>query len=103
MRFMLEGKFPHDHGNAVLKDPQFGDKLHALLKEMGAEQVYFCPVGGKRGFYIVLSFDDPSLIPVKIEPLFFWLQAEVTLTPVFDLADMEKAGPSIGAAMMRWG
>ena len=102
MRFLITAKFPNDHGNKVTADPQFGEKIQRLIADMKPEAVYFGPVEGKRAFRIFVNFDDPSLIPAYAEPLFRWLHADVEISPVFNLEDMKKAGPSILDSVKKW-
>ena len=103
MRYIIKFSFPNDVGNAAVKDPQFGHKVQEYLTEIKAEAAYFCPVDGQRGGYFVVSFDDASKIAGTLEPLFMWLQADVELIPVMTMEDLQKAGPSIGAAINKWG
>jgi hypothetical protein len=103
MRFMLEIRIPSDRGNELLRDPQFGQKMQQVLVEIKAEAAYFGTVGGQRGGWIILNMDDASEMPVKAEPLFLWLHADVTAKPVMKPEDLQKAGPAIGGIVQRWG
>jgi hypothetical protein len=103
MKFLLKIDIPTDAGNAAIKDPKFGAKMETLLKDIKAEAAYFTTVNGHRGGYIVLNPDDASQIPAVAEPFFFWLKATVEFTPVMLPQDLTKAGPSIGAAIQKWG
>lgn len=42
-------------------------------------------------------------MPAKAEPFFLWFNATVEFFPVMLPEDLEKAGPSIGAAVKVWG
>jgi hypothetical protein len=103
MRFILEARIPIERGNAALRDPQFGQKMSDLLKEIGAEAAYFSTMDGQRGGYIVVNLNDASDLPKVAEPLFLWLGADITAKPVMGLEDLAKAGPAIGAAVKKWG
>jgi hypothetical protein len=51
----------------------------------------------------VVNMDDASQMPALSEPFFYWLKAEIDFIPVMTLEDLAKAGPSIGAAVKKWG
>lgn len=102
MKYLVKFSFASEAGNAALKDPQFGSKMKQFLSDVKAEAAYFTAVNGQRGGYIVLSFDDASQIPAIAEPLFFWLRADLEFIPVMQPQDLEKAGPSIAAAVKKW-
>jgi hypothetical protein len=90
-------------GDKAIRDPKFGEKMQALLKEMKAEAAYFTTVNGHRGGYIVVNMDDASQMPAIAEPLFLWLKANVEAFPVMLPQDLAKGGPAIGAAVQKWG
>jgi hypothetical protein len=103
MRYLLKFKFPTEHGNTLLRDPKFGQKMQQLLSDMKAETAYFCPVDSLRGGYIVVNIEDASQIAGLAEPLFLWLKADVEFIPVMLAEDLGRAGPSIAAAMQKLG
>lgn len=103
MRYLIRFHIPVESGNAVLRDPKFGDKMRDLLSELHAETAYFTAVEGQRGGYIVLNFDDASKIPAVAEPLFLWLNADLEFIPVMLPDDLGKAAPDIAAAIKKWG
>ncbi len=37
MRFLVRVRMTNEGGNAALRDPDFGARLQAILKEIGAE------------------------------------------------------------------
>jgi hypothetical protein len=102
MRYILKFRMPIDAGNVALKDPQFGTKMKQMLSDLKAEAAYFTVIDGQRGGYIVLDINDASLIPAVVEPLFFWLKADVEFIPVMLPQDLEKAGPAIKASVKKW-
>ena len=77
--------------------------MQQMLKEMNAEAAYFTTVDGQRGGYVVVNIDDVSQIPAITEPWFLWWKADVEWIPVMVPEDLAKAGPSIGAAVQKWG
>jgi hypothetical protein len=102
MRFLIKLVIPTEAGNAAIKDPKFGQKMQAVLKEIGAEAAYFTSMHGQRGGYIFVNMKDASEIPAIAEPFFLWLNARVEFVPVMTPEDLGNAGPSIGAAVKKW-
>ena len=103
MRFLIRFHFPTEHGNDLLRDPKFGEKMGGMLADLKAEAAYFTTVAGHRGGYIVVNIPDASKIPAMAEPLFFWLKADLEFIPVMLAEDLGKAGNDIAAAMKKWG
>jgi len=103
MRFLITFSFPTETGNIKLADPEFGAKFSTLLKEIGAEAVYLCPVDGKRGGYVIVSFNDSSMIASIAEKFWNWLNAEVKFTPVMIPEDLAKAMSEIKSTISKFG
>ena len=103
MKYIMKVRFPIDKGNAAISDAQFGHKMNDLLAEIKAEAAYFTTICSQRGAYIVLNINDASEIPGISEPFFLWLNADLEFYPVMRPEDLGKAGPSIGAAVQKWG
>lgn len=94
---------PNEFGNKSLSDPQFGKKMQDILAEVKAEAVYFTTIDGCRGGYVIVNMENASQMPAISEPFFNWLKAEIDFIPVMTLEDLGKAGPSIAAAVKKWG
>ena len=103
MKYIMKMRMSIDKGNEAIKDPQFGHKMNELLAEIKAEAAYFTTICGQRGAYIIVNLNDASEIPAIAEPFFLWFNAEVDFHPVMRPEDLAKAGPSIGAAVQKWG
>jgi hypothetical protein len=103
MRYMIKMEMQTEAGDMAIRDPKFGEKMQALLKELKAEAAYFTTVNGHRGGYIVVNMDDASQMVSVAEPLFLWFKANVEFIPVMLPQDLAKAGPAIGAAVQKWG
>ena len=103
MRYLVKFSFPVDVGNAQVDDPEFGNKMQEMLKDVQAEAAYFTAVEGQRGGYIVTNLEGAHEIPKVAEPLFQWLKADIEFIPVMLPEDLAKAGPDIGAAAKKWG
>lgn len=52
---------------------------------------------------MIVNINDASQIAALSEPFYYWLKAEVDFIPVMTLEDLGKAGPSIEAAIKKWG
>ena len=74
-----------------------------LISEVKAEAAYFSTINGQRGGYFIVNMTDASQLPAIAEPFFLWMNADIEAWPVMELADLQKAGPSIGAAVQKWG
>src|SRR5260370_36125425 len=103
MRYLVKIHFSNEAGNEALRDPEFGAKMKDLLADIKAEAAYFTAVNGQRGGYIVVNFDDASMIPAIAEPFFFWFKADIEFIPVMVPEDLAKAAPAIEAAVQKWG
>ena len=103
MRYIMKIRIPMERGNEALRDPQFGQKMTDLLAEIKAEAAYFTTINGQRGAYVIVNMNDASEIPAIAEPFFLWLNADIDWFPVMKPEDLAKAGPSIGAAVQKWG
>ena len=102
MRFLVKVKVPTESGNQMIDDPAFGQKMDAILKDVGAEAAYFTTIDGQRGGYIVVNMKDASEMPAIAEPFFLWQNATVEFLPVMTAEDLAKAGPIIAAANEKW-
>jgi hypothetical protein len=103
MKYIMKIRMSIDKGNEAIKDPQFGHKMNGLLAEIKAEAAYFTTICGQRGAYIIVNLNDASEIPSITEPFFLWLNAEIDFLPVMRPEDLAKAGPSLVAAVQKWG
>jgi hypothetical protein len=103
MRYLMKVDMPNDAGNANIRDPKFGEKMQALLRELKAEAAYFTTVNCHRGGYIVINMEDASQIAAMAEPIFLWFKGSVEFIPVMLPQDLAKAGPAIGEAVQKWG
>ena len=103
MRFILKLMIPTVAGDRALSDHHFGEKMQDVLKEIKAEAAYFTSVDGHRGGYIIVNMDEASQIPSIAEPFFLWFNATVEFLPCMLPEDLAKAGPSIAAAVKKWG
>ena len=103
MRYLVKFSFPTESGNAKVADSAFGAKFQEFFKEIKAEAAYLCPVCGKRGGYVVVSFDDASKLGSIVEKFWHWLSADVEVIPVMLPEDLAKIMPEIKADREKWG
>ena len=103
MRMLLKASIPVEAGNANVKSGSLGSKIESILAEQKPEAAYFTLDNGMRTGFIFLDIQDASQIPAILEPWFLAFNANIELTPVMNGEDLGKAGPSIGAAVEKYG
>lgn len=89
MRTMLRVSFPVEKGNQAIKDGSLPKTVEAFMTRYKPEAAYFFPEGGKRSALFVFDLADPSHIPAVAEHFFFALNAEVRMTPVMNVQDLQ--------------
>ena len=104
MRFVLEITIPTETGNATIRDGTLPTTIQSIMEELKPEAAYFAAVGdGFRGGFFVINIDDASQIPAIAEPFFLAFNATVKFYPVMTVDDLMTAGPTIGAAVQKYG
>jgi hypothetical protein len=81
---------PTEHGNKLLQDPDFAKKLEGMLNQIKPEAVYFTPVEGDRGIYMIINLASADMIARTFEPVWQTLNCKLDLTPVMELSDLKK-------------
>jgi hypothetical protein len=81
---------PTEYGNKLLQDPNFQKKLEGLLNQIKPEAVYFTPVEGDRGIYMVVNLASADMMAAIGEPLWMTLNCKLDVTPVMELSDLQK-------------
>src|SRR6185436_8372391 len=89
MRMLLKVTIPVEAGNRAIKDGTLKSTIETMLARLKPEAAYFFAENGKRNGFIFFDMKDPSDIPSIAEPFFLALDAEITFTPVMDVADMQ--------------
>jgi hypothetical protein len=89
VRVLLKVELPVEAGNAAIDDGSLPRTIEAFMKEHNPEAAYFFPENGKRTSLFVLDMESPAKIPVVAEPLFHNLNANITLTPVMKIEDLQ--------------
>ena len=90
MRTMMRVHMSTQPANEAIKNGALPKTIETLVSELQPEACYFFPDGGRRSALFVFDMADPSQIPVIAEPLFAHLGAEIELTPVMNLDDLQK-------------
>ena len=51
---------------------------------------------------MIIDMDEQTQLPSAVEPWFLSMGADITMVPVMNGEDFEKAGPSIGATLDKY-
>lgn len=103
MRMLLRVSIPVESGNAAAKAGTLGSTIEQILAELKPEAAYFmADDSGNRSGSIVFDLKDTSQIPAIAEPWFLAFNAKISLRPVMNPQDLEKAGPSIAKAAKKY-
>src|SRR5580692_11377619 len=103
MKFLLTASMSGEAGNNLAKQGKLGSSIQAVLEAIKPEAVYFGAKDGMRTMYAIVEMQDASQIPSIAEPLFLTMNAKIDLIPVMTPAGLAKAGPSIEAAVKKFG
>jgi len=96
MRMMIDVTIPVEAGNVAIKDGRLSKTFMAVVDQLRPESSYFYPAHGKRHALFVVDLKESSQIPGIAERLFEELNAEVRITPVMNLEDLQKGLGQIG-------
>ena len=102
MRMLLKASIPTEAGNAGIRDGSMMAKMGSILEDAKPEAVYFFIENGKRTCLMIFDMNEQSQLPAVVEPWFLSMGADITLVPVMDGEDFEKAGPSVGATVEKY-
>ena len=104
MRMLLRVSIPVEAGNAAAKAGTLGSTVEQILADLKPEAAYFfADDSGQRAGSIVFDMKDTSQIPAVAEPWFLAFNAKISLRPIMNPQDLDKAGPSIGKAAKQYG
>ena len=101
MRFLVKVSIPVEAGNDAAK--KGFDVIPSILEEQKPEAAYFVATGGQRTALLFVHMDDPSELPKIAEPWSLAFNASIEATPAMVAEDLQKAGPSIEAAVQKYG
>lgn len=90
MKFLVRLHMPTEHGNRMLQDPNFPKKLEGVLNQIKPEAVYFTPIEGERGIYMIVNLPSADMIAGIAEPLWMTFNCKLDFTPLMELSDLQK-------------
>lgn len=103
MKFLMKVSWDVEAGNQIIRSGKLGKMVQSYLAEHKPEAVYFTAEDGRRGGIIVVNLTDASQMPALAEPWFLAGNAKVEFIPAMGPEDLAKAGPSIEAAVKKYG
>lgn len=92
MRFMVRCTIPAKIANPLIKSGTLFKQLMKYVDDVKPEELYFTPSRGQRTIYFVLDMSSEDKMALVTEPPWLDWEADVDMTPVMKLADLEKAG-----------
>ena len=90
MRVLARITNPTERGNIAISDGTNARLIQEMAQRWNPEAVYFTTINGRRGAYVVFDLPDASDIPEFCEPLYQGLHAEIEITPVMTVEDLQK-------------
>ena len=99
---LLKASIPTEAGNAGIRDGSMMENMGSILEDAKPEAVYFFIENGKRTCLMIIDMDEQTQLPSAVEPWFLSMGADITIVPVMNGEDFEKAGPSIGATLEKY-
>ena len=102
MRMLLKASIPTEAGNAGIRDGSMMEKMGSILEDAKPEAVYFFIENGKRTCLMIFDMNEQTQLPAAVEPWFLSMGADITMAPVMNGEDVEKAGASIGASVEKY-
>jgi uncharacterized protein DUF3303 len=95
MRVLARITNPTERGNLAISDGTNARLIQEMAQRWNPEAVYFTTINGRRGAYVVFDLPDASDIPAFCEPLDQGLDAEIEITPVMTVEDLQKGLPEL--------
>jgi len=102
MRMLLKASIPTEAGNAGIRDGSMMENMGSILEDAKPEAVYFFIENGKRTCLMIIDMNEQTQLPSAVEPWFLSMGADITIVPVMNGEDFEKAGPSIGTTLEKY-
>lgn len=102
MRFLMKATLPVKAGNALVRDPEFGQRIQEILGDIRPDAVYFAIANGQRTVYFVVNVAETHELPRVAEPLWLALHADVEFIPAMAQEDFEQAAPYIEGAVKKY-
>jgi hypothetical protein len=96
MRVMAEIKIPVESGSRAVKDGSLGAIIQRAAERWKPEAMYFGAMEGQRAAYVVFDMPDSSDMIPFAEPFFTELKADVMITPLMDVEDLQQGLAKLG-------
>ncbi len=101
MRTMMIVSIPTTGGNRGAQDGSLPGTVQGFLDKAKPEAAYFGLLNGVRTGFFVFDLASPADIPLAGEPFFQAVDANITMLPVMDAADLTKGlGALQGSGLM---
>lgn len=102
MRMMIKFSFPVEPGNELVSSGKLNRIFQSLMEDLKPEAAYFFPENGQRGGLMVVNMTDSSDLAKMLEPIWFGIHADVSVTPVMNGEDLQKGLGAIGGIVKRY-
>jgi len=89
---MVKCTIPNKIANPQIKSGTLFKQLMKYVDDVKPEAVYFAPSEGQRTIYFVLDMPSIDKMAQVTEPPWLDWEADVSITPVMTLTDLEKSG-----------
>lgn len=90
MRMLLKIRFTANSPESAVRDGTVERLIKQFISDRKPEAAYFFADEGRRSASFVFDLDDSAQIPAISEPWATELSAEVRMTPVMNLDDLQR-------------
>ena len=99
---MVKFRFPVDDGNELIESGRIAEVFQQLAEDLKPEAAYFYGEGGERAGHFIVNITDGAEVAGVAERFFFGLHADVEMTPVMTVEDLQKALGGMKAVIDRY-
>lgn len=103
MRVLMTVQFDTEKASKAIEDQSMATFMESVLARLRPEAAFFASKDGMRTGFIVFDLQQPSQIPVVVEPFFQKLGAKIDLTPVMDFDDVRTGLQAYGSSFQAYG
>ncbi|MEU6573352.1 hypothetical protein [Streptomyces sp. NPDC046805] len=90
MRVMFKAMLDTEKANDIVREDQMAELMKSIVDRVKPEAAYFGSLGGRRTVLLFLDLKDSSELPPLAEPFFTQLNAEIEVTPVMNVDDLQQ-------------
>ena len=90
MRVLAKISLPVESGNRGIAEGTIPRVIQRTAERWHPEAMYFTTFEGRRTAFVVFDLPEPQDLPPFAEPWFTEINAEVSVSPVMDGADLQK-------------